>query len=297
MDIGSTLHKIRKDKGLTLKEVAGEVISVSHLSRVEKGENKLSTDEFFLVLENLNTTVEEFQFIRGNDRESYQKEILEEIVEAMNHRDIKKLKDIEGELKQKSYAPYSFEQFMLIGIENVYSGFNQKAFDGSFFLDYLMQVENWGKLELNIFMLFAITLPSETIVNLMDTAIKKCQFYGKLRGHELMPLHLLQNVFTTFLFLGEIKHAEMILHRVETDYLLKNDSIQEHLGWEFNKGLLHFKKGEIEKGKRCCERTIQLSERLGKEDRANNFRRRLEQWLKRTGTKEYREIHLEVEWF
>lgn len=297
MDVGEALFKIRKDKRMTLKEAAGEVVSLSHLSRVEKGENKLSADEFFLILNNLNTTIDEFHFIKGNERESRQRMWLNEIVEAMNQKDIERIKKVEKELREQSFAPYSFEQFILIGIDNVYRGLNQEEFDGSFFLDYLMQVENWGKVELNIFTIFSITLPTEALWHLMETAIKKCQYYVSLRGHELMISHLFHNLFQVFYSRNEISYAEHILQKMRKEYLDKIDSIQAFVNWEINEALLAYQKGKIKQVIKGYENAIFLCEQTGKKDQVRKFQKDLEKYKNGEDPIAQKEIVLEVEWF
>lgn len=46
MEFGEALRIIRKNKGMKLKEAAGEVISVSHLSRVEEGKTNFLQKSF-----------------------------------------------------------------------------------------------------------------------------------------------------------------------------------------------------------------------------------------------------------
>lgn len=302
MEIGETLKAIRKNKGMTLKEAAGETISISHLSRVEKGENKCSTNEFFQLLENLNTSIEEFEFLRGNEREEAQQKILHEIVLATNKKDISKLQEIEQALRSKSYAPYSFEQFMLYGIENIYLGLEKKPFKGGPFLDYLIQVDNWGKLECTIFSNFLITFDPETTYHLMHTAIKRSKLYSTIPGNHFMLHKLLLNLFSSFLLQDEIHYAEEILAIQEVTSAPMNDSIHSKMEWDFNKGVLEFKKGNKDKGVSIWKDVIDLCQRLGKDSLAKEFEERLHSWLHPTNPKEEKNqteettIILDVEW-
>ena len=60
---GETIKKIRKSKNMTLKEVAGDSLSLSQLSRFENGKSMIPVNLFYEILDNLNTTSEEFAFI------------------------------------------------------------------------------------------------------------------------------------------------------------------------------------------------------------------------------------------
>lgn len=52
LSMGSIFKKIRKEKGLTLKEMQTNNLSISQLSKIENGENIPSADEFILLLDN-----------------------------------------------------------------------------------------------------------------------------------------------------------------------------------------------------------------------------------------------------
>lgn len=53
IDIGSLTKKIRLSKKLSLKDVAGDYLSVSFLSKFERGESEISLSRFLCILENL----------------------------------------------------------------------------------------------------------------------------------------------------------------------------------------------------------------------------------------------------
>ena len=62
---GKIIKQIRKSKNMTLKEVAGEALSSSQLSRFENEKSVIPVDLFYEVLDNLNSTTEEFNYIKN----------------------------------------------------------------------------------------------------------------------------------------------------------------------------------------------------------------------------------------
>lgn len=62
---GKIIKQIRKSKNMTLKEVAGEALSISQLSRFENEKSVIPVDLFYEVLDNLNSTTEEFNYIKN----------------------------------------------------------------------------------------------------------------------------------------------------------------------------------------------------------------------------------------
>jgi transcriptional regulator with XRE-family HTH domain len=57
---GSTIKQIRKSKGLMLKELADDHLSVSLLSQFENNKTTISCERFHLLLEKLEVSYEEF---------------------------------------------------------------------------------------------------------------------------------------------------------------------------------------------------------------------------------------------
>lgn len=64
---GETIKKIRNSKNMTLKEAAGEALSISQLSRFENGLSIITIDLFYDILSNLNTSTDEFNYIMALD--------------------------------------------------------------------------------------------------------------------------------------------------------------------------------------------------------------------------------------
>lgn len=62
---GKIIKQIRKSKNMTLKEVAGGALSISQLSRFENEKSVIPVDLFYEVLDNLNSTTEEFNYIKN----------------------------------------------------------------------------------------------------------------------------------------------------------------------------------------------------------------------------------------
>ena len=65
---GKIIKQIRKSKNMTLKEVADEALSISQLSRFENEKSVIPVDLFYEVLDNLNSTTEEFNYIKNEKR-------------------------------------------------------------------------------------------------------------------------------------------------------------------------------------------------------------------------------------
>lgn len=84
MDYGATFKKLRLEKGITLKEACQQGISSAQLSRFENGKSMLTVDHFFTCLQNINVTIEEFQFVgKQTFKDRFEKSI-EQMQEYLN---------------------------------------------------------------------------------------------------------------------------------------------------------------------------------------------------------------------
>ena len=65
-NLGKCFKLLRESKGLSQKEIAGEVISIAQLSRFERGVSNINADTLYQCLENMNVSIAEFQCVCRN---------------------------------------------------------------------------------------------------------------------------------------------------------------------------------------------------------------------------------------
>lgn len=297
MTFGKALHTIRKSKGMTLKEAAGNAVSISHLSRVEREENKLSADEFFEILENLNSSVEEFQFIKEDKREKKLADYLERISEAVNQKNLSKVKKIQEEIQAQSITFYSWEQFFLHLIENIYLGLENEPFNPNPVLRYLMQVENWGEMELKLYVVFSFTFESETVYQFMRMALRKSKAHQTLPKNKHIIYDLLRNNFSIFLFKRHSHYAEEVINIYEKEFAEKNPYIDVHIDFLFNKGVLALKRNDEINGKKYCHEAIHLSYLFKQFEQERNLKERYDFWLSESDRPTSNELNLKLDIF
>ena len=67
--LGRVFHDFRTNRNITLKQVADETVSVSQISRFERGETDISLTKFLKMLENMHVEMNEFMdTMRGYDK-------------------------------------------------------------------------------------------------------------------------------------------------------------------------------------------------------------------------------------
>ena len=292
---GQTIRKIRKSKNITLKEAAGEALSISQLSRFETDKSMIPVDLFYKVLENLNTTTEEFEYLRGQKKHKEIEDIFNRIEDYNNNRKLDKLRHLNTELKENRPTPYSWEQFLIYFIESILNLYepSEETVEQPV-LDYLMQVEDWGEMELRLYAMFGFTLDIETTYFLMRTALKRSQQYLNVPSTANLLYVILSNNFSSFLNADHMDYAEETIELFEKNYAEKAKNIQPHVDFLFNKGVLHFKKKEAEKAIQYCEEALSLCKLFKQKDLEEMFTKRYKNWRDNYENPKFKELTIQV---
>ena len=295
---GETIKKIRKSKNMTLKEAAGEALSVSQLSRFENGHSMITIDLFYEILTNLNTSTDEFNYIMSLDDNKKLNDYFSRIEEYANSLRYDRLKDLIDEIKAVNPAPYSWDQFLIYFIESVIAldKTHEKEISPAV-LDYLMQVEVWGEMELQIYALFGFALDVETTHFLMRTALKRSKQYLKIPSNTKLLYIILSNNFSSFLAFDRIDYARETLELFETEYAQNTPHLAAHIDFIFNKGLLAFKENRPEDGNKHCQNAIKICQDFHQTEYEKIYTKRYENWRLGYNNPEFKEVSIGAGFF
>lgn len=295
MEFGQTFKQIRKSKGMTLKEAAGETLSLAQVSRFENGQSMITIDLFYELLSNINTTPQEYDFLMGADPEVGLRNFFYRIIEINGNIETTKiLEDEKEKLLKNNPGPYDWERYMVYLVENIIHIRNNEPLDEENYVrDYLMQIENWGERELRIYALLGFVLPVETTYFLMKTAIKRSELYQGI-PQDMKLLHtILTNNFSSFIFYDQLDYARETLELFEENIARNSEFVESHLNLIFNKGIMAFKEEKVEEAKAYCEQVIDLCEVLQQKERGKMYTNRYEAWLNGRHNPGYKEITIE----
>lgn len=295
MEFGQTFKQIRKSKGMTLKEAAGETLSLAQVSRFENGQSMITIDLFYELLSNINTTPQEYDFLMGADPEVCLRNFFYRIIEINGNIETTKiLEDEKEKLLKNNPGPYDWERYMVYLVENIIHIRNNEPLDEENYVrDYLMQIENWGERELRIYALLGFVLPVETTYFLMKTAIKRSQLYQGI-PQDMKLLHtILTNNFSSFIFYDQLDYARETLELFEENIARNSEFVESHLNLIFNKGIMAFKEEKVEEAKAYCEQVIDLCEVLQQKERGKMYTNRYEAWLNGRHNPGFKEITIE----
>lgn len=157
MEIGLALKKVRKSKGLKLKDLVTENLSDSQLSNIEKGKNIPSTEKFIQLLSKLNIRYDEFTPLLKDDYLKAKETIAMKPSSVIASKDLDTLEAFISETNHY-YQLYQDIFFYHLGLV-VRSGFIlHKTHDFTLarenlqpIKDYLLKTTTWNAYELSLF--------------------------------------------------------------------------------------------------------------------------------------------------
>lgn len=314
MNEGTLFRQLRKDRGLTIQQVADDLNSVSFVSKFEKGDSKISVHRLEQLLNNINVSVEEFFYLRAQAEgqklfESFTEmptyltspfmEVLERVFSIQHKSDedyevaIKNFSAIKEELTPR----IRWQRFVIILLENFiyiarvnqglykekFENEPQKAFDEHFgklrqnfrpIISYLYSVENWGIFEVMLFRMYQFGFPIETVHQLMPTALSRTKKETGLMLMQSLRPGLLMGCFSTFINFRHFEWAKEALTLAEENLADEGDL--------FNSTKLLFFKGwyqiiaeDRDKGVEKCRQAISIMRILNQPKAQNELERML----------------------
>ena len=286
---GPTLRKIRKQKGLSLKELCKDSLSVSFLSKFERGESDISLTSMNQLLTRLNLSYDEFLFIHNDYSNETIDSFFSRVNQAYMEQDIVKLEQL-MEVEENKNHLILLELYVNI-LKNESS--DDLQLNSQSLFDYLFSVEVWGYYELKLYSSTMLLMNPEMVLNLSHTAFKKGKRYHSFKDYK----NVMVSIFlSTIIFLmGPVNKGNEMVTKYEEDILkffsyiesLKLDEYETHLRIHvrFINGIYMIKRGRFKEGKELVNNMISLLRQLNCENNAADYERFLQLVLTGGGNK------------
>lgn len=291
---GETFRIIRKQKGLTMKELADGVCSISFLSKFERGDSDITLGIFTRILDKLMLSMDEFIYVHHDYQPSQLEQFFQQVNTAYTSQNSDRLKQLKNQEMKKweryGIETYYFNVLMLQVYDSMVSStmmdenVNKEEID--LLTDYLFRVELWGYYELALYSATMFFLKPGVVVQLSKTAyIKSSRYQGLKKAHDTITAILINTI--TYLIGPVNRFPEELTYEQEiTEFFSYLDAIQlpeeklfERLKILQLKGALELKLGNKESGEAKVRQTIQILRDLGSVGNANNTSLYLEQIL------------------
>lgn len=255
---GYFIKKLRLSKNLTQSQLAEGILSKNFLSRYERGESQVNDSTFLRLLERMNIYFSEFEELFQG--ENSQKEFLNEVIKAKKENDAylwEVLKKREEEAFEKSKnIRHLHNKILMEAFLAEMDGQTLSKISKRQILNYLLDIENWGLYEIELFGNFTIFFSPEENHQFVHLLRKKKNHFSSERRYIEIASKLLLNILLKDILLGS-KYGDDILKEIEQ--LLKREGFYaEKMSAQFFKGILMIQRNQKTDGEKLCNKSIQF---------------------------------------
>ncbi|WP_206856008.1 helix-turn-helix domain-containing protein [Candidatus Enterococcus mangumiae] len=276
---GRTIKEIRLSKGILLKELIDDQLSMSLLSQFENEKTTISCERFHRLLSKLEVTFDEFIWIQtGNTFSASQLEIIE-YVEYMDINSITEWAKLEAkyhELQNYYQDNYSLELDHLLQLFRFDLAMKKGIIEGtplltsyqkhSHYLDsakhYLLNTETWGVYELKLFTRIAVGMEPALLFRCLKLAIKKGQRFAKISGNKDILYQTFPTIFSVFCLLKEVAYAKDTFELWKT-LIFEEERIEQAVFMPFYEGWIAFLEDDLALAHRLMDQSLNHLESLG----------------------------------
>ncbi|AGM98057.1 Rgg/GadR/MutR family transcriptional regulator [Streptococcus iniae] len=282
--LGSTFRLLRKNRHISLKQVATDEVSVSQLSRFERGESALSVEKFFIALENINVEMKEFMDTWNNYQKTEQIRFMSSLIDLEYKRDIQGFRQLlvseQEKFKEQSSNYRHYLNIILL------QGFICKC-DSSIpfpkkyveeISDYLFSTEQWEIYEIILIGNLYLFIDVPLLHKMGQEIINRRDFYQEIGTHNDLVIMTLLNIWESCLHRDSIVIARY--YQAEIEKLLHNETkVYERTIYLFLLGLQEYKEKYALSGIEKMNQAIQIFKWLGCTNLANNYTNDLKKCL------------------
>lgn len=274
-NLGQIFHDFRNNRNIKLKQIADDNVSVSQISRFERGEADISLTKFLYALKNMHVEMNEFmEAVNGNEK-TETIAFMSQLVPLEYNRDVKGFERLLAEQREKYVKNPSVYQYHLNMI--LAQGFICKCDESISFpkeymdeiTDYLFCVEEWKIYELILIGNLYLFMDIDLLHKMGQEIVKKG---NKDKANTNVIRITLLNIFETCIHRNALEIAEY--YRNEIPLMLKNETLlYERNIYYFLDGLFQYKSGEEARGLEQMKQSIQIYQWLKCDSLAENYQK------------------------
>lgn len=280
---GSVFRNIRISKQLSLKEVADGVVSVSLLSKFERGDCDITLAKFYMLLKKLNITLEEYSYMVNDYQPRNVDKLIDMVRVAYENNNIKFLESlVEQEVKNWGEKGIYFNKLNAIMIQAVLkdldNNYKVDIDDISYLAEYLFKIEEWGLYEITLFGNSMSIFNLDTIITFSKELVNKTSIYKGLNSTIKAASQVLINSIILCLQNDRINEVTKLIKYLD-EIIMNQDFYYERVKTLYLKGIYYIKKGNVEEGKRSAYMAIEIMDRLNEKKLAINHQEHLNEIL------------------
>lgn len=275
MCYGRLFRQLRKEKKMTIVTASKDILSISQLSKFERGESNLSVQYFVQLLDRINITLEEYNFLMSDYEPNSLNQLVTGIKEGYTNRDFEKLQNL-GEKEFKKWKISGNENnrynYIMISVmrDELNDSMKTQASEVEPLVDYLFSIEDWTYYEIVLFGNSMSAMPIQTTIVLSEELFYKTKTFHNNEKHLKLIIHSLLNASLSCLLSDEIAKSLQFqkyiseLINVETYLYEKNLLMYLH-------GLYLLKTNNISEGVKKVETALEICRVLNSQKLADSY--------------------------
>lgn len=218
IDLGELFRELRIARGLKLKDVASDKLSVSQLSKFENGQTMLSSDKLLVAISGIHMNFSEFGYALNNYQEPEFFKLGEKIAALHSKQDIDGLKKLLVTYKgYESFDVYNRLNLLVIKVA-IHSLDNSSLItdeDKEFLTNYLYEIEAWTEYELYIFGNTMSILSDSDLIFLGKAFEERSKLYSSLTSHKKSAEIAFLNLILILIERKEIYYVRYFMSKLE----------------------------------------------------------------------------------
>lgn len=252
--IGTLFNNLRKNKKMSLKDVSGDLISLSFISKFERGESEISLSRFLFLLNNLNVTIDEFHHLYQYEYPNEIEDLMTKVSINFSKRDISGFKEILTEENEKYQSTgkkrYLYNSIMLKTFIADLTNTPIDKEDITTLTDFLFGTEYWGKYEL---LLLGNSMPSINIDSLnllLKELLKDSEKVTLTESNYILKIELILNAVDDAFKRKRVDYAIEYLTYLETIMVPSVKLVYEKILLDFYLTMVRLIKDKDERAKK-----------------------------------------------
>lgn len=231
MYIGEIIDHVRKQKGLTIKEICGEKISRTTYHRFVKEQSDTSIGNLTYLLQKVNLYYDELKIFDYPQNVNWINQIMKEIKQAFFLKDKDELKRIKAfcfentigikEQQTKRIHMASLCDLLIAKLEN-----KKMDMTHTEIYSYLINVQTWTRYELVLFNNCMYAFHTEFLESVLEKAVRGIDQYKRAGEGKSEGFRMLANAVIHFIQIHNLHSAWKYLEKMN-DYMLNEEMLFE----------------------------------------------------------------------
>nr|WP_205396770.1 Rgg/GadR/MutR family transcriptional regulator [Streptococcus lutetiensis] len=218
MQLGELYRELRIARGLKLKDVARENLSVSQLSRFENGQSMLAADKLLIAISGIHMTFSEFGHAINNYQEPELYHLVTKAGELYNKQDIDGLRNLlESDKGTEVFDVYNRLTALIIKtyIYTLDQSYVITDEEKAFLTSYLYEIEEWTEYELFVFGNTMPILSESDLIFLGKAFVDRDKLYLSIPSHKKNAEIVFLNLIILLISYRKIYQANYFIECLE----------------------------------------------------------------------------------